>query len=445
MEGYARRMVAKKNKCEGRERTAAAQTLLLLSTYDSDKDTDSAPELDDELETQLDTQPAPNPSTNCVSTQTDIDMEYMDELDRECQALRSENLKIKEDIARLSLQEDTFRANEGKVKLLTGLPNYQCLLTMLTLIGSHLGNVNILSPFQQLLMTMMRLRFNLHTQFLAFILGVSTSTISRTFNNVINALYVKLVPLMIVWPDREELRKTLPTSFRVTFPKCTSVIDCFEIFVERASSLQARAQTYSNYKHHNTVKCFISITPQGTISFISRGYGGRASDKYITEHSGYLAKLNPGDVVLADRGFDLKDTFALYGAKLVIPIFTKGKTQLSSEDIEKSRNISKVRIHVERVIGLTRQKYTILETIIPITLLQTDTVYNVTSLDKIVHVSCALVNMCRSDGDKTAGTRGLSEAAERSVAWQRQPQPKSQKQVSKRSSELPDDVSQHLL
>ncbi|XP_062373408.1 uncharacterized protein LOC134061671 [Sardina pilchardus] len=48
----------------------------------------------------------------------DIDMEYMeymDELDQECKALRTENIKIKEDIARLSLQEDTFRANEDKV------------------------------------------------------------------------------------------------------------------------------------------------------------------------------------------------------------------------------------------------------------------------------------------------------------------------------------------
>ena len=45
----------------------------------------------------------------------------------------------------------------------------------------------------------------------------------------------------------------------------------------------SKAVTWSTYKHHNTVKYLISITPQGTVSFISKGYGGRASDKYIAE------------------------------------------------------------------------------------------------------------------------------------------------------------------
>ena len=31
--------------------------------------------------------------------------------------------------------------------------------------------------------------------------------------------------------------------------------------------------------------------PQGTVSFITNGWGGRVSDKYITEHSGFLNKL----------------------------------------------------------------------------------------------------------------------------------------------------------
>ena len=41
---------------------------------------------------------------------------------------------------------------------------------------------------------------------------------------------------------------------------------CFEVFIERPSNLLARTCTWSSYKHHNTVKVFIGIAPQGIVS-----------------------------------------------------------------------------------------------------------------------------------------------------------------------------------
>ena len=58
------------------------------------------------------------------------------------------------------------------------------------------------------------------------------------------------------------------------------------------------------------------------------------SDKYLTEHCGILDKLLPGDIVLADRGFDISDSIGMQQAKLNIPAFTKGKTQLSALEVE---------------------------------------------------------------------------------------------------------------
>ena len=109
-----------------------------------------------------------------------------------------------------------------------------------------------------------------------------------------------------------------------------------------------------NYKKHNTVKFLVGITPSGAISFLSKCWGGRATDKYITMNSGFLNLLEPGDVILADRGFDIGDDIALYCAKLMIPAFTRGKKQLSLEEVEQSKRIAKVCIHVERVIGLLK-------------------------------------------------------------------------------------------
>jgi hypothetical protein len=115
-------------------------------------------------------------------------------------------------------------------------------------------------------------------------------------------------------------------------------------------NLLARAQTFSSYKHHNTVKVLIGITPQGTICFVCEAWGGRTSDKFLTENCGFL------DNLMADRGFTVHESVQFRQAKLNIPAFTKGKDQLDSADVEQTRKIATVRIHVERIIGLLRQK-----------------------------------------------------------------------------------------
>jgi hypothetical protein len=59
---------------------------------------------------------------------------------------------------------------------------------------------------------------------------------------------------LILWPDREELQMAMPMEFRKYFGvKVSIIIDCFEIFIDQPSNLLARAETWSNYKHNNTV------------------------------------------------------------------------------------------------------------------------------------------------------------------------------------------------
>ena len=83
------------------------------------------------------------------------------------------------------------------------------------------------------------------------------------------------------------------------------------------------------------------------MGFISEAWGGRVSDKYLTEHCGILKKLLPGDVVLADQGFDIAESVWAMRATLHIPAFTRGKSQLSALEVEETRKIDNVRIHVE--------------------------------------------------------------------------------------------------
>lgn len=152
-------------------------------------------------------------------------------------------------------------------------------------------------------------------------------------------MYVCYVPALISWPTRENLRCTIPLIFRDSFLNCVCIIDCFEIFCQRPIKIKERASTYSSYKSHNTVNYLIGVTPQGTVSFISNGYGGRCSDKFIVEDSGFLENLIYGDLIMADRGFTIHEAVALQNATLVIPFFLVNKHSYQTKKLRIRENL----------------------------------------------------------------------------------------------------------
>ena len=58
--------------------------------------------------------------------------------------------------------------------------------------------------------------------------------------------------------------------------------------------------------------------------------------------------------MLADRDFYVEDSIAYMAAILNILAFTHGFSQVSAMDIESTRKLANVRIHIERVIGAVR-------------------------------------------------------------------------------------------
>uniref|UniRef100_A0A3Q1ET94 Uncharacterized LOC110956967 n=1 Tax=Acanthochromis polyacanthus TaxID=80966 RepID=A0A3Q1ET94_9TELE len=287
--------------------------------------------------------PAPSPASSpcafCTKTQFEMDN------------LREENRKLKKQLAKHKMDEQFLKSSETKVKYYTGLHCFSVFMGILAQILPCLPSRRKLSPFQMLLLTLMRLRLNLPIQNLAYLFDVDCKTISDTFRDTISVMYTHLKPL-VHWPERHCLRETMPHQFVEAFGSRVAVIDCFEIGIERASNVKANAQTFSHYKHKHTLKYLIGITPQGAVSFISTGWGGSVSDKELTEDCGILNRLLPGDLVLADRGFDIADSVALVCAEVQAPAFTCGRSQLDAIDMEETRELAHLRVHVERVIGV---------------------------------------------------------------------------------------------
>ena len=109
-----------------------------------------------------------------------------------------------------------------------------------------------------------------------------------------------------MWLEREKNLKIIPPCF-TSFKNCCVIIDYTEIYIERPSNLNARAQTWSNYKHTSTIKYLIGITPAGAVSLLSRGWSGKVSDKEITNRSNFYDFVQNGDMVMADRGFTIEE------------------------------------------------------------------------------------------------------------------------------------------
>ena len=118
-----------------------------------------------------------------------------------------------------------------------------------------------------MLLTLMRIRLSLLNEDLADRFGISPTICSNTFTTWIKLMGRILGGALVVWLPRESIRDNLPEIFVKTgHSKCRIIIDCAEVFIERPKSLLNQASTWSDYKHHNTIKFLVGITPSGYIS-----------------------------------------------------------------------------------------------------------------------------------------------------------------------------------
>ncbi|WAR01910.1 hypothetical protein MAR_008468 [Mya arenaria] len=189
------------------------------------------------------------------------------------------------------------------------------------------------------------LRQNPRFQYLADQAGAGKSTIIDMFLKWIGIMNSKL-GFLLNWRDRDSIFEATPAAFKARFPR-------HQLLIASKSSLKipTKAQCYSNYKKHTTVKFLIACNTRGTVIFLSNAWGGRVSDIELTRKSNFISRsLHLSvDQILADRRFTLQEDFAsVCCAELILPSFT-------------SRQLASVKILVERVIGLVKNRYAILQ------------------------------------------------------------------------------------
>ena len=295
---------------------------------------------------------------------------------RRGEELEVENARLRKEVRALKSAAVTLEAlkdDDSKFKHFTGLPNYGVFCALLRYLkpkakrlvwwrgGQTIaemctpdhaqkrrqGRVQRLTISTQFFLVLRRLRTGASIMELAHCASMSMSQMSKLFTTWINFLDYELMAI-------HKFPSTRPRLFIkafAQFPHTRVIIDCTEVFTKRPSGLGIRKQLFSTYKHHNTVKFLVGISPSGAILYVSGMWGGRASDQMITRQCGLLDSLGVGQDVMADRGFDLEVDLQARGIRLFMPSFVGShRTQLTSSEVTSSRRVAEARVHVERAI-----------------------------------------------------------------------------------------------
>ena len=188
--------------------------------------------------------------------------------------------------------------DDAQMKSFTGVSR-QIFAFLLHKLNEALGQTNFATePMLELFLV--KCKLNLTYTVVSGMFGVRKETASRWFKKVTHILHNKLSPY-IIWFDKPRIIARMPPRFKALYPKTRVIIDGTEIKTDRPSKQKMRIHLWSNYKHAYTIKLLIGIAPSGEITFISKAFGGRATDTEITVRSGIVQLLEPGDQVMADK------------------------------------------------------------------------------------------------------------------------------------------------
>ncbi|XP_072394121.1 LOW QUALITY PROTEIN: uncharacterized protein [Diabrotica undecimpunctata] len=299
-------------------------------------------------------EPQPSTSTGSVTTKS---LALHAVVDAENYFLRQNLQQVSEDLKHLSekFSFENIRGNDRLILLYTGLPTEKIFTSLFDLLKNievnyyYKWKVEKIRKIDQLLMTLMKLRQNFPHEDLAVRFSVAQATVSNIVTTWLHVLHeVVYKQLMGKIPSRNKNKLCLPNCFS-SFTNCRIILDCTEVYtsVSRAS-MATQKLTYSSYKHRNTCKGLVGVAPNGVVTFVSCLYPGSTSDKKIVKDCGILDHLEAGDLILADKGFLIKDIVPS-GVHVNIPPFLT-TAQFTPEQVRQTECIARARIHVERAI-----------------------------------------------------------------------------------------------
>lgn len=278
-----------------------------------------------------------------------------------------------------------FESDRLRVQFYTGLPNNDVMSAIFNLVAPEMPVAGRHTKYTHLLMTLMRMKHNYSFEYLERRLGVKARLLPAIFVSCIDAMYDGM-RFAVDWLDRDAVLLTTPLAFRRTPPACSVIVDRLEILVDRPVDPLAGRQTWSPSKWHHTIKFLLGMTPQGTISFVSKGWGGATPFRHIFQHCDLLKDFKPEDYVILNGDLISRDDDVPCAVRV-------GEMQ---SDVRTRPTSADIADHVRRVTGVLRRNFAILEHFVfPIDYVMLED-GQTALLEKMVVVCGALSNCCMS-------------------------------------------------
>ena len=244
----------------------------------------------------------------------------------------------------------------------------------------------------KLMIFLMICNLDISQRFCGILFSLSQSTISNYFQSALlklNSISRSLLGLKNISVDSIKTQHTTKL-FRTLFPKVRLVGDGTYIYIQKSSNFQIQKDSYSSHKGRNLVKFLIFCAPDGYfVECLGPFYSnGKHNDEwlfnvnYAKQNSPLREYLDPNeDEVMLDRGFLRIDSELKFHAPKPL---SKGNAQLSTQDANYSRKVTRLRNVIERAFGRLKH-WKILSNVL-------ENSY-VNSIGDIVCVLCSISNM----------------------------------------------------
>jgi len=128
----------------------------------------------------------------------------------------------------------------------------------------------------------------------------------------------------------------MPKDFKEKYPSTRVIVDGTECVITKPKKPRAQQVTFSTYKNKNTTKVLVDATPEDLCCMVTDACGGSATDRQIVERCGLRDKCEPGDSIMADKGFNVQDIIGTKDMTVNIPERFSKKNRLSSHTVPKT-------------------------------------------------------------------------------------------------------------